>query len=174
MIKKAYIVEHLMSTYGDYLKRTATLLVGDPHLAEDLTQETFISFYKSCSSFRGEASHKTYLYRILVNHVNMYRRKPKEAAESYEGQVASSFDNPAGTRFESGTVERMDLLQAIKDLKEDYRMVIWLFYYCDLPVEAIAKILEISKSGVKMRLMRGREMLKEQLVGVEEMTYESN
>lgn len=153
MKSKTQHLEALMDAYGDYLKRTAFMLTGDSHLAEDLTQETFISYYKHLDQFKGEATHKTYLYRILMNHIKMHARKHKNAPSSLEigGHIS----------FENDLIATMDLQHALSKMKTDHQMVIWLHYYEDLSVAEIAKVLSITQSGVKMRLKRARESLKE-------------
>ena len=75
MSERARLISSLMDEQGDYLKRTAYVMIGDIQIAEDIVQETFISFYKSAHRFREEASYKTYLYRIMVHLVRMYYSK---------------------------------------------------------------------------------------------------
>ena len=58
---------------------------------------------------------------------------------------------------------RIDILQQIFALPTRYKTVVILYYYNDYSVEEIAKILKISKSAVKMRLKRSRDLLKIQL-----------
>lgn len=155
MKSKIQHLESLMDTYGDYLKRTAWMLTGDLHLAEDLTQETFISYYKHLDQFKGEASHKTYLYRIMMNHIKMNARKHQT--------VPTHFEIEGCLTFENDLVATMDLQRALSQMKPEHRMVIWLYYYETLSVAEIAKVLGVTQSGVKMRLKRARTTLKETL-----------
>jgi len=57
----------------------------------------------------------------------------------------------------------MDISRKVKALPVNYKTAIFLYYYEDLSVEQISKILRISQSAVKMRLKRGRELLKTEL-----------
>lgn len=61
------------------------------------------------------------------------------------------------------THEESGILQEIIKLPEKYKMVIHLFYYENYSVSEISQILKISESAVKMRLKRGREMLRMEL-----------
>ena len=149
---KTQHLEALMDAHGDYLKRTATMLTGDVQLAEDLTQETFISYYKHSDQYKGIASHRTYLYRILMNHIKMHTRKHKN--------TPTSLDIGGVMAFENDLVATMDLQRALSTLSMDYQMVIWLHFYEDLTVVDIAKAVGITQSGVKMRLKRAKEQLK--------------
>ena len=56
----------------------------------------------------------------------------------------------------------------MQTLKEEYRLVIVLFYYNDLSMMEITKVLDIPLGTVKSRLNRGRELLKQALAGKEE------
>ena len=56
-----------------------------------------------------------------------------------------------------------DLMLALLLLPEHYRIVIHLFYYDGYAVKEIAALLHLTQSAVKVRLSRGRKMLKEQL-----------
>ena len=94
----------LMNLYGDYLKQTAFHILHDMQLAEDMTQETFISYYQK-KQFKWKSSPKTYLYRILLNHVKMYMRKNKKLIVS-EDLVYCSAETII---FEDQTVNKMDL-----------------------------------------------------------------
>lgn len=70
-------------------------------------------------------------------------------------------DNMETLVFE--TSESETLFETVMKLPEKYRIVIHLFYYEDYSVREIANILRISESNVKVRLSRGRSILKEQL-----------
>lgn len=61
------------------------------------------------------------------------------------------------------TPESEELFETVMKLPEKYRIVIHLFYYEDYTVHEIADILRITESNVKVRLSRGRGMLKEKL-----------
>lgn len=61
------------------------------------------------------------------------------------------------------TPESENLFETVMKLPEKYRIVIHLFYYEDYTVHEIAEILNLSESNVKVRLSRGRALLKEVL-----------
>ncbi len=65
------------------------------------------------------------------------------------------------------TPEDLALLQLVMAMPMKYKTVIHLYYYEDYPIQEISKILQISQSAVKMRLQRGRQLLKLELEGVE-------
>ena len=55
----AALIEALMKAHASDLKRTAYVMLGDEALSEDVTQETFISFYKNHHQFRGASSRRS-------------------------------------------------------------------------------------------------------------------
>lgn len=155
----AILIEKLMVEHSNDLKRTAYVMLGDEQLSEDVTQETFISFYKNHHKFRGESSYKTYLYRVLLNHIKMHWRKRTPQT------LDSIIENNDAFVFEEMLVNVLDLHRTLRLLKVTYREVITLYYFNEYSVEEIATILDLSISNVKMRLKRGREVLKKNLMG---------
>lgn len=153
------LIEKLMAEHGHHLKQTAYIMLGDEQLSEDVTQETFISFYKNHHRFRGEAAHKTYLTRILLNHVKMHwRSKNSRVHDCLE-------DASASIVFENDLVGILDLHTALRQIKRTYSEVLILHYFNAYSTDEIATILDLSPSNVKMRLKRGREALKKKLIG---------
>lgn len=81
----------------------------------------------------------------------MFFRRNTQSLENYMETLA--FDSP----------EFSELFEAVMKLPKKYRIVIHLFYYEDYSINEIADILKISVSNVKVRLSRGRRMLRETL-----------
>lgn len=160
-MKREELIE-IMNTHGDYLKNTAFHVLHDLSLAEDMVQETFISVYQK-NQFKGESSMKTYLYSVLMNHIKMYLRKNKIKEVSSE-----IFVSKQSIFFEEKSINSMDLSYAISELNENYKLVIILFYYEDLSIVEISKILKKSKGSVKMSLKRGKDHLKRMLGAYDE------
>ncbi len=150
----AELTSWLIDEHGDYLKRTAYVMIGDRQIAEDLVQETFISFFKASHQFRKTASYKTYLYSILVNHVRMYYRKKR-------GIYFEVFDQQhyGEVIFEDRIILAMDMQHCLSQLKPKYREIIVLRYFNEMKIDEISAISNLTKSAVKMRLKRGREKL---------------
>jgi len=160
--RKKELIE-LMNLYGDYLKQTAFHVLHDVQLAEDMTQETFISFYQK-KQFKGQSSPKTYLYSIMMNHIKMYLRKNRLDIVSEE-VIYQSKENLV---FEDQMINKMDMSYALNSLDYKYRETLILFYYNDLSMEEICDVLNCSLSSTKMRLKRGKEKLKVMIGGTHE------
>ena len=147
--------ETIYEKYGDMLYRTAFVYVGDPHTAEDILQDVFISYITTKKLFENEEHRKAWLIRVThnkcINHLKSPSRKNID------------IDQLQLMREESDADGRIDIIKQIAALPVSYKSVIILHYYNDYSVEEIARILKTTKSAVKMRLKRGRDALKIQL-----------
>lgn len=156
-------------------------LVGNYEDAMDLTQETFISAYRSIGKFRHEASISTWLYRIAINLCKKSRMKKytqnlvfvsslddPEAGQQISNQA--SIDESAVSILEAD--EQKSMLQVqIYALPKKYRTVIILKYLQDLSYEEIADIVGCNIGTVKSRLARGKEKLRQRLEKLTEVDY---
>lgn len=148
-------------------------LIGDREEAADLTQDTFVAAFKAMSSFREEASVRTWLCRIAVNRCkNKYkeydRRRGLEGGSLDAGFVEEQTE--WGMRCGATpqvALERKELRErierAISQLPSDYRIVVVLRDLQGLSYEEIAQAAELSVDVVRTRLARAREMLRRKL-----------
>ena len=150
-------------------------LIGDREEAADLTQETFVAAYRSYSTFRGESSAYTWLYRIAVNKCKN-KFKEKDRRKEYEGfsldggvddecvkavDVAASHESPEAALRQKELKERIE--EAITQLPPDYRIVAVLRDLHGLSYEEVAKTADLSVDVVRTRLARARSMLRQRL-----------
>lgn len=98
------------------------------------------------------------MIRVITNHCkSLLGRGWRKREVKLEGVDALTTDNP----------EDHALIELVLSLPVKYRSVVHLYYYEDYPIREISEILEISESAVKMRLKRGRQLLKLELEGEE-------
>jgi RNA polymerase sigma-70 factor (ECF subfamily) len=146
----------LVNQYGLQVLRTARLILRDPSLAEDVTQETFIKAWRQIGSLRGDDP-GPWLNRIAANEsISAYRRRHRfDALVAAAGRLTQ---RSASAPDES----RIDLAAALGRLDARSRAVIVLHYYQDLTVEETAANLGLSvdaaKSRLKVALRRLREL----------------
>lgn len=144
-------------------------MIGDYHLAQDLTQETFIKAFKARHGFNGRSKFSTWLYRIAVNVTLDHRRKSivrhEKAAEEMEPLNFS--DDLTQDPDHSCQVKAIkDLLsQAIAKLPEQQREVFTLREINGCSTKEVAQILDISLELVKWRLHKARATLRKSLEG---------
>ena len=139
--------------YRDTVYRVALHHFANPPDAEDAVQEAILSAYTRLDTLRDPEKFKPWLLRILVNQCYTLRRQEKPTVDLTE--VADIL--PAETR---DTAESLTLRQAVEQLPQDLQAPITLFYYEDLTIRQIARVLSLSEPAVKTRLSRGRDRLR--------------
>ncbi len=158
--QEANIVDEIVDAYADRLLRAAVLILGDYHLAEDTVQEALIDAAAHLSSFRGDSTLYTWLYRILIRRCrrqqnrkfwNMLKVVPKDTLD----RLSSKRDAASFIQI----LEKMEVTAAVHQLPEIYREVIALYYYEEFTVAEIAEILSTPEGTVKNRLYRARQKL---------------
>ena len=142
--------EDLYEKYGKLLFRISYAILCSREDAEDAVQEVFYKYLVKQPIFRDADHEQAWFLRVASNQSKdiLRRRKSRttltlEEIEEYE--IAP---------------EQATILQDLFSLPETYKMVMILHYLEDLSVQDIARSQGLSVSAVKMRLARGREMLK--------------
>ncbi|MFW5867361.1 MAG: RNA polymerase sigma factor [Armatimonadota bacterium] len=158
---------HYRSVYN-----TAYRMLGTPSAASDATQATFVRVWEALSSFRGDASFSTWLYRITMNVcLDELRRNKKQplslTVEDDDGEPAGERDMPDFSDEPAGAAEQRELQElvhaAIGRLSDDFRAVIVLYDIRGLSYQEISDALEIPLGTVKSRLNRARQALREEM-----------
>jgi RNA polymerase sigma-70 factor (ECF subfamily) len=154
----------LVDRHARYLFGVAHALSGNATDAEDLVQETFLGALKT--RFRGEASMRTWLVRILMRRAGMLRRSRKHDVRNVSLEVASE----TGTAKESGSSAadaKIDLTAMLAALSSEHRKVIILRELQQLSYEQIAETLGVPRGTVESRLHRAREELRKKFGALE-------
>jgi len=148
-----------MDQYGDYLIRLAFAFVKDKTKAEDIVQESFISYYITLENFENRSSVKTYLYRITVNECKNYF-KSWSFRKTEISSFVSSLTVDKRTPEDDILIEesKKQVAQLVDNLPRKYKEVVWLYYYAELSVVEIGDVLNCSENTVKTRLVRGRKI----------------
>ncbi|MEK4701488.1 sigma-70 family RNA polymerase sigma factor [Solibacillus sp. FSL R7-0668] len=149
-----------MKAHSDYLLRIAYLYVKDWQVAEDIVQDTFLTYYLKFEQFEERSSLKTYLVRIVINKCKDYLKSWKYRKLTLTNQFFGSKKETAHTIEKE---ERLDIAEAVLALPIHLREVIIHYYYEELSVLEVATLLAISDNTVKTRLRRARQLLKGQL-----------
>ncbi|MFD1780801.1 sigma-70 family RNA polymerase sigma factor [Fredinandcohnia salidurans] len=162
-------IKWLMDQYGQEVIMLAYTYVKDKQLAEDIAQEVFIKCFEKLDSFRHESSYKTWIYRITIN-------KCKDVFRSwhYKHLIFTDFikvkKDKAAYSAEIENIKREEKLlvaEMVMGLPIKLREVIILYYYEDLKIDDIAKMLETKVNTVKTRLHRARNVLDKKIKGGE-------
>lgn len=147
--------------HADDLYRFARHLVRDPALAEDLVQDTLLRAWERRAQYRGDASLRTWLHRILHNlAVDRMRRDRHEVVVD---TVEERWRDDAYTVDAAAVIERAELRDDLQDgllrVPELLRTVVVLHDVEGWTVREIAETLEIGLAAAKQRLRRGRMAL---------------
>lgn len=153
--------------------------VPDPADAADLTQDVFLKVYRGIGNFHGEASLRTWIYRIALHEASNQRRwwcrhKRKEVTleqelgESSDGEcfclkdtLADGHESPFEQAAHAEVRARVE--EEIRKVPEPFRTVVILRDIEGFGYEEIAEILNTNLGTIKSRLMRGRAHLKAKL-----------
>ena len=145
-------VQELVERYQQNLYAAAFNVCKNQMDAEDIVQEAFLQYYTSKKEFDDEQHIRAWLIRVVINkatncNLTFWRRNKCSLDDYIETLV---FETPASK----------ELFEEVMKLPEKYRIVIHLFYYEDYSVREIADILKLSESNAKVRLTRGRTLLR--------------
>jgi RNA polymerase sigma-70 factor (ECF subfamily) len=158
----ATLVERHQKTIFNLLYR----MLGDYDDAAEVSQEAFLSAYRSIKSFRGDASFSTWLYRIAVNHANT-RRKSAVLWQQRVARMESMEPADDGGLDPADALEQTEMREhvqaALNSLEADDATIILLRDLQDVPYETLADMLKIPIGTVKSRLHRARRALKARL-----------
>jgi RNA polymerase sigma-70 factor, ECF subfamily len=134
--------------------------------AEDLTQDAFLQVFRKLSTFKGNSALSTWLYRIAVNTVLMHFRKKAlkqvsldEPSSNDAKQVRREYGSRDGRL--SGSVDRITLTRAIKDLPAGYRKIFLLHEVEGYEHQEIAKLLDCSVGNSKSQLHKAKLRIRE-------------
>jgi RNA polymerase sigma-70 factor (sigma-E family) len=149
--------------YTDYvtgrlpsLHRTAYLLCGDAHRADDIVQTTLTTLYVQWKRVTAADNVDGYVHSILARRYLDERRKWWSRVHLGDTTAHTPFVPAA----EHGIVERDELVAALRALPKGQRAVVVLRYFGDLSVEATAEALKCSVGNVKSQCARGLATLR--------------
>ena len=147
--------EILIEKYKDNVFAAAFNVCKNAADADDVVQETLIQYHTANKQFESEQHSRAWLMRVAINKaINLthsFWRRHHVPLEDYMEHLVFK------------TQEDSSLFEEVMRLPEKYRIVIHLFYYEDYTIREIAQITRVTKGNVKVRLTRGRKLLKNAL-----------
>ena len=142
--------------------------IGDFHIAEDITQDTFLQAYKKLSTLKNHDQFAGWLYVIADRLCIDWSRKRRFITQSLEDtpveeiEISSYAHHVSAERETERTERRHELVRKLlAKLPESERTVVTLFYLGEMTTKEIGKFLGVSVDTIKSRLRRGRKRLQE-------------
>ena len=152
----------LVRAHQNEVYTLARRLVGDPHLAADIAQETLIRAWRALPRFRGDAALSTWLHRITVNTAWTQKKRARRHLVESIDEAAEIADTPgAGTPEIAGELLELRgrLRSALYELPASQRQVVILKDVYGWSHAEIASSMDISVTAAKVRLHRARARL---------------
>ena len=150
----AYWVEAIVKRNENKIFRIALTMMGNKAEAEDIVQDVFVKLVEKSPTFNSQDHETAWLIRVAVNLCKSrfrshWWKKTVPLLDSYPAQ----------------TSHHHDLVEAVLNLPQKYRIVTHLFYYEGYSTKEIAELTEQKESTVRAQLTRARQMLRDVLKG---------
>jgi len=161
--------DQLVRRYQERIYNTLYHMTSNHEDANDLTQESFIKAFRALSSFKGDSSFYTWVYRIAVNKtINFLKQRKNRVQMSLNDMEMNAEHDPDLVALISEKTPRRELnlaeLQeklngAMLKLSETHRLVVTLHDIQGLPHDEIGKIMDCNVGTVRSRLFYARQQL---------------
>ncbi len=165
----------LVEKYQEQIHALAWQKIGDFHIAQEITQDAFITAYQKLSTLTHHSRFAGWLYVITSNKCNMWHRKKKTKPQSLEETDPMELEEVYYSEYMSQQREeaanqnrRTIVRKLLSKLRESERTVVTMHYLAGLTCEEIGKFLGVSPNTVKSRLHRARERLKKEEAVIQE------
>lgn len=144
--------------YYKAMYNTSLRIVNDTAEAEDIMQESFLDAFRRINTYTGEGSFGNWLKRIVINNSLDSLRKNKEMVSIDETQIDIA-ESEEDQSEEQVQYQVREIMEAIKLLPEEYRIVLSLHLLEGYDHEEISAILKISNNLSRTRFSRARQKL---------------
>lgn len=140
---------------------SAYRILKDSFEAEDIMQEAFLTAFTKINTFKGEVTFGAWLKKIVVNKSLTQLKKNNKYEEVKLEVVKDDFDEEYDLNYD--ILSPKIVLEKLKDLKENYRIVLTLNLIEGYDYEEISQILNYSNENVRTTVFRAKKKLKQLL-----------
>ncbi|MCG9129288.1 sigma-70 family RNA polymerase sigma factor [Candidatus Poribacteria bacterium] len=159
----------LVRKYQKSIHALAWRKIGDFHIAEDITQDTFLKAYQELSTLNEPQRFSSWLYVIASNYCKMWFRKKRLSTQSLEDTSSTQLERATYSGFvieqkerSAEETQREIVKKLLAKLQESERTVMTLYYIGGMTHEEISEFLGVSVAAIKNRLYRARNRLKKE------------
>ena len=155
-----------------YQKPVHTLVwrkIGDFHIAEEITQDTFLKAYQRLATLKQPQRFTGWLYVIAANNCKMWLRKKRLQTQPLEETDSAQLEKATYSRYvieenerTIGEAKREVVKQLLAKLQESDRTVVTLHYFSEMSAAEIGAFLGVSVNTIKSRLRRAQQRLKQE------------
>ena len=153
-----FSLEELMLRHYNTLLRLAIQHTGNRAEAEDIVQDIFLKLLESGKTFRDDGHAKAFLIRSAINRCKDYLKSARRTRSVALSDAAENMLPADSGGFTDDTAQM--ILDAVQQLRPDFRNVIYLYYYEEYSIREIAAILHKSSNTVSSWLTRAKNQLK--------------
>jgi len=152
----------LVDCYKDLVYTLALRMLKHKEEAEEVAQDTFVKVFKSLHKFKGDSKFSTWIYKVAYNTCLDTIKKNKKhlnnvTIDEYNFNKLDTIDNALDNIIKE---EKSALIKnCINKLPEDSSALLTLFYFEELSLDEISKIINIEANTVKVKLFRARKKL---------------
>lgn len=152
----------LVDRYKDLVYTLALRMMKHTEEAEEAAQDTFIKVYKSLDKFKGESKFSTWIYRVAYN--TCLDRLKKNKRQQYTVEINEYTEHQVKTLDNAlDNIETKEREQTIQDclalLPSEDSFLLTLYYFEELSLDEIGKIVGLKPNNVKVKLFRSRKKL---------------
>lgn len=155
--------EAIVRTYSDMVYSVAMRYMKNPTDADDVYSDVFYRYFRRERCFENEEHRKAWLLRVTINAAKDFLIKRKFETSTDDDLFDESLIAVSFSGTDISQEEIMDVRNALKQLKEERREVVELYYFNGLNTKEIAGMLGRPENTIKSELLRGRKEIKEYL-----------
>jgi RNA polymerase sigma-70 factor (ECF subfamily) len=154
--------EILVNQYKNMVFSLALQMVKNKEEAEEVAQDSFIKVFKSLNKFKGDSKFSTWLYRITYNTCLDRIKKYKKSNQTYYiNEITINQISSVDSALENLELqERNEIIKnCMQQLAEKDRFLLTLYYFDELSLEEISKVIHKNYNQVRINLYRCRKKL---------------
>lgn len=147
--------DYIYQKYAGIVFRTAYNFLLNKEDAEDVVQEVFIKYFTYDKKFNDDNHEKAWILRVTANVCKNILRSKSRKNLNLDEAIKTNDDD-----FENSRILHLDIENTMADLTNNQRMAIHLYYYEQIPIKDIAKIMKTNENTVKSHLLRAKSKMK--------------
>ncbi len=152
----------LVEKYKHMVFTLSIRIVKNREEAEEIAQDVFVKAFKNLKNFKGDSKFSTWIYKISyyasLDVLKLNKRQiSSENIDSFKERNLGNTED--SLKFLHDKERKKIINDALFKLSEEERVIITLYYFEEIPVKEIAKIVDLSEDNIKIKLFRSRKKL---------------